>query len=407
MFEKRYFLQALEVFCSCFVNPFFLILPFCFVGLSCFGCFWTSCCCFSEIAGVHPMPRIHVVPPNQCLWQWCRSARMSLIRCTLQTVQSFRAKLHPWPASVGNVLSWEFSNFLFFLNYLDSLDNLQPCCRSKGRDHDVGRNHWNCLKINVNQRCGYETTYLQNFLCVDNAQPCFTFQQCIRSFVFQFGWRLPKQMSCGLHALLLIKWPCRSHYRFVSTPLHDWESVCRFTCQENHQRCECTKHFQKHVVCMQHVWPEEQTHSVHNSFVIVNNPGKWPRTLESLNGSQWSRRMLATQWQRCVTNPCKANNLLVVGFYVDKFTLKERLCFPLATPRPILDHHMLGSYQRVEPTTWSMGAVTLYALPEITNAPKAWCESCDCQWMVQRPTTRQENDHKNYKTWGTRDCRTN
>ena len=31
--------------------------------------------------------------------------------------------------------------FCFFLNYLDALD------KCKGRDYDVGRNRWNCLKI--------------------------------------------------------------------------------------------------------------------------------------------------------------------------------------------------------------------------------------------------------------------
>ena len=74
--------------------------------------------------------------------------------------------------------------------------------------------------------------------------------------------------------------------------------------------------------------------------------------------------------------------LWVVGFYLDKLTLKERFCLPLATPRPMLDHHMLGSYQYMEPITWSMDAVTLCALPEITSAPRA---RCDCQRMAQCP----------------------
>ena len=41
------FLQVLELFCSCFVSPFFLILPFGFVGYYCF-CFFFACfcCCF-------------------------------------------------------------------------------------------------------------------------------------------------------------------------------------------------------------------------------------------------------------------------------------------------------------------------------------------------------------------------
>ena len=68
--------------------------------------------------------------------------------------------------------------------------------------------------------------------------------------------------------------------------------------------------------------------------------------------------------------------------YLDKLTLKERFCLPLATPRPMLDHHMLGSYQNIEPITWFMDAVTLCALPEITSVPRA---RCDCQRMAQRP----------------------
>ena len=36
MFEKHYVLQVLKVFCSCFVNPLFLILACYFVGFSCF-----------------------------------------------------------------------------------------------------------------------------------------------------------------------------------------------------------------------------------------------------------------------------------------------------------------------------------------------------------------------------------
>ena len=31
--KKRNFLQVLKVFCSCFANPFFLILASCFVGV--------------------------------------------------------------------------------------------------------------------------------------------------------------------------------------------------------------------------------------------------------------------------------------------------------------------------------------------------------------------------------------
>ena len=49
MFEKSIiFLQVSKFFfCSCFVNPFFLISAFCFVVFSCFGLLFTSsCCCF-------------------------------------------------------------------------------------------------------------------------------------------------------------------------------------------------------------------------------------------------------------------------------------------------------------------------------------------------------------------------
>ena len=47
MFENTIFLQVWEGFCSCFFNPFFLMLAFSFVGFSCFCIFLTSsCCCF-------------------------------------------------------------------------------------------------------------------------------------------------------------------------------------------------------------------------------------------------------------------------------------------------------------------------------------------------------------------------
>ena len=48
VFEKNaVFCRFWSVFCSCFVNPFFLILPIWFVGYCCFCFFFTcSCCCF-------------------------------------------------------------------------------------------------------------------------------------------------------------------------------------------------------------------------------------------------------------------------------------------------------------------------------------------------------------------------
>ena len=120
----------------------------------------------------------------------------------------------------------------------------------------------------------------------------------------QFGWRFPKQMSCGLHALLFIKRPCRSHYRFVSTPLHDWESVCRFTCQGIIKGAN-TQSISKHTPSACSMFGLRNRHILCKQFCDGQHSKKLGvrETLESLNGSQWLCRIFATPMTRLCNEP--------------------------------------------------------------------------------------------------------
>ena len=94
----------------------------------------------------------------------------------------------------------------------------------------------------------------------------------------------------------------------------------------NHQRCEYTKHFQKHVVRMQHVWPEGQAHSVRNSFVMVNTPGGWASKKPWSHSADHNACVgyLQPQRQGCVTNPCKTAQLAIVNNHMNTLEIRKQ-----------------------------------------------------------------------------------